>query len=92
MDALEEEVYADGMYILAEGDFSPGRESHSDTALYISLVILYRKFTGRRQNDFNVYAVYVGDAGDAMNIMYYTSTLAVPAVQRVAVVRLLTRL
>ena len=34
----------------------PGRLSHSDTALYISLVILYTKYTGWRQNDFNVHA------------------------------------
>ena len=31
-------------------------ESRSDTTLYILLVILYTKYTGRRQNDFSVYA------------------------------------
>ena len=35
---------------------SPGRCSHSDTTLYVSLVILHTKYTGRRQNDFNVHA------------------------------------
>ena len=39
-----------------DGDDSPGRLIHSDTTLYISLVFLYTKYTGRRQNDFNVYA------------------------------------
>ena len=40
------------------GSASPGRETHSNTTLYISIAILYRvtKYTGRRQNDFNVYA------------------------------------
>jgi hypothetical protein len=28
----------------------------SDTALYISLVVIYTKYTVLRQNDFNVYA------------------------------------
>ena len=35
---------------------SPGRYSHSDTTLYISLVIIPTKYTGWRQNDVNVYA------------------------------------
>ena len=35
---------------------SPGRYSHSDTTLYILLVILHTKYTGRRQNDSNVHA------------------------------------
>ena len=35
---------------------SPGRSSHSDTTLYISLAILHTKYTGWHQNDFNVYA------------------------------------
>ena len=34
----------------------PGHQRHSDTSLYISLVILYPKYTGWRQNDVNVYA------------------------------------
>jgi hypothetical protein len=34
---------------------SPGRLTHSDTTLYIPLVILYRKYTGGCDNDFNVY-------------------------------------
>jgi hypothetical protein len=29
--------------------------SHSDTTLYVSLVVLNTKCTGRRQNDFNVH-------------------------------------
>ena len=41
---------------LASGRISHGRESHSDTTLYISLVIIYTKYTGRRQNDFKVHA------------------------------------
>jgi hypothetical protein len=32
------------------GRLSPGRESHSNTTLHISLAILYTKYTGRRQN------------------------------------------
>ena len=38
---------------------SPGRYRHSDTShttLYISLVILYTKYTEWHQNDFNAYA------------------------------------
>ena len=38
------------------GITSPGRQSHSNITLYISLVIIHTKYTGRRQNDFNVYA------------------------------------
>jgi hypothetical protein len=38
------------------GDTSPGRQSHSDTTLYVSLVIFHTKYTGWRDNDFNVYA------------------------------------
>ena len=38
------------------GYTSPGCSSHSDTTLYISLVILHTKYTGARQNDFNVHA------------------------------------
>jgi hypothetical protein len=38
------------------GESSPGRESHSDTTLYISLVILHTKYTGWCENDFNVHA------------------------------------
>jgi hypothetical protein len=34
----------------------PGRLSHSDTSLYISLVILHTKYTGWRDNGFSVYA------------------------------------
>ena len=37
------------------GRASPGRQSHSDTTLYISLVIIYTKYTGWRQNDSNVH-------------------------------------
>ena len=32
---------------------SPGCESHSDTTLYISLVIIYTKQTGGRQNGYS---------------------------------------
>jgi hypothetical protein len=38
------------------GTASPGRSNHSNTTLYISLVILHTQHTGRRRNDFNVYA------------------------------------
>ena len=38
------------------GPSSPGRYCHSDTALYISLAILYAKHTGRCENDVNVHA------------------------------------
>jgi hypothetical protein len=38
------------------GGNSHGRCSHSDTAVYILLRILYKKYTGWRQNDFNIYA------------------------------------
>jgi hypothetical protein len=34
---------------------SRGCWSHSDTALYISLVVLYIRYTGLVENDFNVY-------------------------------------
>ena len=40
----------------AAGSTSPRRYSHSDTTLCIALVFLYTKYTGWRQNDFNVYA------------------------------------
>jgi diketogulonate reductase-like aldo/keto reductase len=43
-------------FTLTGGEISPGRQSHSDRTLYISLVFLYTKYTGWRQNDFNVYA------------------------------------
>jgi hypothetical protein len=33
-----------------------GQHCHSNTALYISLVIIYTKYTGLRQNDFNAHA------------------------------------
>ena len=42
--------------VAAAGSESPGRCSHSDPALYISLAILHTKHTGRRQNDFNIHA------------------------------------
>ena len=35
---------------------SPGRSSHSDTTLYISLVIIHTKYTGWRENGVNFYA------------------------------------
>jgi hypothetical protein len=38
------------------GGASPGRQSHSDTTLYISSLILHTKYTGARDKDFNVYA------------------------------------
>ena len=34
---------------------SPGRCSHSDTALYISSVVLHTKQTGRHENDFTAH-------------------------------------
>jgi hypothetical protein len=37
------------------GGCSPGRYGHSDTALYICLVILHTKYTGWCDNDSNVY-------------------------------------
>ena len=37
-------------------DAPGGSSSGPDTTLYIPLVILHTKYTGRRQNDFNVYA------------------------------------
>jgi ankyrin repeat protein len=42
--------------LMRAGCDSPGRCSHFDTTLYISLVILHAKYTGWCQNDFNVYA------------------------------------
>ena len=39
-----------------EGTPRPGRESHSDTTLHISLVILHTKYTGWREDECNVYA------------------------------------
>ena len=39
-----------------EKAISPGPYNHSDTTLRISLVILHTEYTGRRDNDFNVYA------------------------------------
>jgi hypothetical protein len=39
------------------GSVSRGRQSHSNTILYISLVILYTKYTGNCvRNDFTVHA------------------------------------
>jgi hypothetical protein len=38
------------------GGASHGGLSHSHTPLYISLVVLHTKYTGRRQNDFDVHA------------------------------------
>ena len=35
-----------------EGGTSHGRYSHLCTTLYISVVILYRKYTGAHENDF----------------------------------------
>ena len=37
-----------------EGAISPGRQSHSETAPYISSVVLSTKYAGRRQNGFDV--------------------------------------
>ena len=34
------------------GSISPGYQSHSDTTLYIFLLIIYTKYTAWRQNDF----------------------------------------
>ena len=42
--------------LTVEGLTSPGRQSHSNTTLRIALVILHAAYTGRRQNDFDVYA------------------------------------
>jgi hypothetical protein len=39
---------------MLSGISSPGRQSHSDIALYFSSVILYTKYTGLLPNDFNV--------------------------------------
>jgi hypothetical protein len=42
---------------------SPGRYRHSDTCtLYISLAMLYKKYTGWRQNNVNIYA-YIRSPG-----------------------------
>ena len=38
-----------------DGLASPGRQSHSGTALYVSLAILYTQYAGWRENDFNIY-------------------------------------
>jgi hypothetical protein len=38
------------------GEYSPGRQSHSDTTLYISFVIIYTKYTGWHQNDSTAHA------------------------------------
>ena len=38
------------------GTISPGRYSHPDTILYISLVILHTTYTGRHEKDVNVHA------------------------------------
>jgi hypothetical protein len=43
-------------FIAGNGSLSHGRLCHSDTALYISLVVLYTKYTGWCQNDFYVHA------------------------------------
>jgi aquaporin Z len=40
----------------AVGPISPGRQGHSRTTLYISLVALHAKYTGRRRSDCNVRA------------------------------------
>ena len=42
--------------VFYQGESCPGRYSHSDTTLYISLLILHTKYTGARQNDFIVCA------------------------------------
>ena len=44
------------MIAAGRGTTSPGRESHSDTALYISLLILHTTHTGWRENDFIAHA------------------------------------
>ena len=38
------------------GTISPGRYSHPDTILYISLVTLHTTYTGQHMKDFNVHA------------------------------------
>jgi hypothetical protein len=38
------------------GPPSPGHYSHSDTALYISLLVLNTKYTGLRENAVNIHA------------------------------------
>ena len=56
----------DAVPVLRYGDPSPGHRIHSDTALYIaSLVTLYTKYTGRRQNDLNAHAQATRAAGSA---------------------------
>jgi hypothetical protein len=46
-----------GVYLTVIGHAIPWTlKIHSDTALYISLVFLYTKHTGRHQNDFNARA------------------------------------
>jgi hypothetical protein len=52
---LKHSYEASGAYrVMAALKASPGRQSHSDATLYMSLVILYTKYAGRRQNEFNV--------------------------------------
>ena len=50
----------DGVIVMPKGTpaikVDAGRQSHLNTVLYISSVILYIKNTGWRQNDFNSYA------------------------------------
>ena len=58
-EARLRERVATGLSVAADRKLqaSPaGRYSHSDATLYISVVILHTRYTGRRQNDFNVYA------------------------------------
>jgi hypothetical protein len=42
-----------------DGVISPGRQSHSAAAQYISLVVLHTEYTKRRPNGFNVHALGV---------------------------------
>ena len=45
-----------GAFAACCGVYSPGCESHSDTTLYLSFVIIDTKYTGWRQGDFNLHA------------------------------------
>ena len=57
---------------MVEGDYSRGPWRHSCTAMYISLVILYRMYTGVRDNDLWAYGSWLGDKWE----MYIPSELA----------------
>jgi hypothetical protein len=54
--ALPMPELARGRGLAHDGCISPGRQSHFDTTLYISLLILHTKYTGWRETDLNDHA------------------------------------